>query len=66
MKDKIIEFFRNVFNWIKLHKKAFIAICVVVFLLVVITACSTIGEADNVSFGLVNTAVESHYGTDSV
>ena len=66
MKDKLIEFFRDVFDWIKKKKKAFIALCVVLVLFVVITACSSIGEADNVSFGLVNTAVESYHGSDSV
>lgn len=64
--DKLKKFFRSVFDWIKGHKKAFVALCVILILLIVITACSSIGEADNVSFGLVNTAVESYHGSDSV
>ena len=67
MKDKIIDFFRNVWNWILEHKKAVIAGVFVFVLLIVITACSTIGEADSVQFGFMNSSQEtSNYGSDSV
>lgn len=58
-------FFQKIKDFVISHKKTVIAVCAVVVVIAVITACSSIGEADNVQFGFVNTGVEK-YGSGAV
>lgn len=60
LNEKIIPFLRE-------HWKIVLGVFLVVVLVAVLAACSTIGEAEQVQFGLVNTTSgSSNHVIDSV
>lgn len=56
--ERIKEFFRSCFEWIRNHKKIVVAGLLVVVVAVIITACSSFGDVQNAQFGLTNNVTE--------